>query len=171
MCLLNVPPRCASSNVPPRCASSMQVLYNCSWFTIWRFILDLRTFVAKSALSRLRALGGSFWQNLVGGGTKTFYRTGLSFSFAGVANVNSIFWPVQPCRRILWTTKNITAMNAIKLFLPISLLQLTSTQLMEKFSILERSSNLDGTSGPKAALQQPQPIPLPMELLIWLLRR
>ena len=42
-------------------SASMQVLYNCSWFTIWRFILDLRTFVAKSALSRLRALGGSFW--------------------------------------------------------------------------------------------------------------
>ena len=38
----------------------MQVLYNCSLFKFTQFILDLRTFVAKSALPRLRALEGSF---------------------------------------------------------------------------------------------------------------
>ena len=72
----NVPPQVCLLNMPPQCASSMQVLYNCSWLTFWRFILDLRTFVAKSALSRLRTLGGTFWQNLVGGGAKAFYWTG-----------------------------------------------------------------------------------------------
>ena len=38
-----------------------------------QFIFDLRTFVANSALSEFRAFwGGTFGQNLVGGGTKTF---------------------------------------------------------------------------------------------------
>ena len=37
------------------------------------FIFDLRTFVANLALTQLRAVwGGTFGQNLVGGGTKTF---------------------------------------------------------------------------------------------------
>ena len=37
------------------------------------FILDSHTFVVKSALLRLRALfGGTFGQNMVGGGTETF---------------------------------------------------------------------------------------------------
>ena len=63
-----------------KCASSMQVLYNCSWFKFTQFVLDLRTFVAKSALSRLRALGGTFRPKLVGGGTKTFSRTGYLYT-------------------------------------------------------------------------------------------
>ena len=37
------------------------------------FIFDLRTFVANLALTQLRAVwGGTFGQNLVGGGMKTF---------------------------------------------------------------------------------------------------
>ena len=35
------------------------VLYYCSWFTLTKSILDLRTFVANSALSRLRAFWGA----------------------------------------------------------------------------------------------------------------
>ena len=36
-------------------------------------MLDLRTFVANLALTQLRAVwGGTFGQNLVGGGMKTF---------------------------------------------------------------------------------------------------
>ena len=54
----------------------LKVLNYFSWFTFTRFLLNLRTFVAKSALSRLRTLGGTFWQNLVGGGAKAFYWTG-----------------------------------------------------------------------------------------------
>ena len=44
----------------------MQVLYNCSWFTLTWFILDLHTFVAKSALSRLHALRGTLWPKFGG---------------------------------------------------------------------------------------------------------
>ena len=41
--------------------------------TFAQFIRNLRTFVVKSALLRLRALfGGTFGQNMVGGGTETF---------------------------------------------------------------------------------------------------
>ena len=38
----------------------LKVLNYCSWFTFTQFLLNLRTFVVKSALSRLRALGGTF---------------------------------------------------------------------------------------------------------------
>ena len=41
-----------------------------------QFIFDLRTFVANSTLSQLHFWGGTFGQNLVGGGTQTFYTTG-----------------------------------------------------------------------------------------------
>ena len=58
----------------------LKVLNYCSWFTFTPFLLNLRTFVAKSALSHLRALGGTFWPKLVGGGTKTFSRTGSGAS-------------------------------------------------------------------------------------------
>ena len=66
-------------------SASMQVLYNCSWFTIWRFILDLRTFVAKSALSRLRALGGSFWPKFGRGR----HQTSISCATARLAVIDS----------------------------------------------------------------------------------
>ena len=54
--------------------ASALLLFNeqCSWFTFAQ-PLDLCTFVEKSALSQLRALGGTFCQNMVGGGTQTFY--------------------------------------------------------------------------------------------------
>ena len=41
-------------------------------FAFCRFILDLSTFVAKSALSQLCALGGTVWQNLVEEARKHF---------------------------------------------------------------------------------------------------
>ena len=42
-----------------------------------QLIFDLRTFVANSTLSRLRAFGGALLaKNLVGGGTKTFHTAG-----------------------------------------------------------------------------------------------
>ena len=91
-------------------SASMQVLYNCSWFTnwitIWRFILDLRTFVVKSALSRLRALGGSFWQNLVGGGTKTFYRTGSEALVAMAFYKGLSFFATLPKTRVCAALRN-----------------------------------------------------------------
>ena len=45
----------------------LKVLNYCLWFTFTQFLLNLRTFVAKSALSRLRALGGTFWPKFGGG--------------------------------------------------------------------------------------------------------
>ena len=71
-------------------------IHYCSWFTFTWFILDLRTFVAKSAFSRLRALGGTFWPKLVGGGTKTFSRTGWRVT-SGMASGNS-----GPALKISW---------------------------------------------------------------------
>ena len=88
MCLLNVPPDLTQMcffNVPQMCLlkkmrrdlkymlgekinmeDQLKVLNYCSWFTFTQFLLNLRTFVAKSALSRLRALGGTFWPKFGG---------------------------------------------------------------------------------------------------------
>ena len=50
----------------------------CSRITFTQFILDLHTFVTKSALSCLRAFWGALLaKNLVGGGTKIFYTAGV----------------------------------------------------------------------------------------------
>ena len=80
-------------------------IHYCSWFTFTWFILDLRTFVAKSALSRLRALGGTFWPKLVGGGTKTFSRTGKYRKWCHdelVLNYGDWWWWWYSWRWLLW---------------------------------------------------------------------
>ena len=89
-CASYVPPQCASrfdsnvllqcaSNVPPQRDEARPQIYAVRknkhgrpvegpklLFMFTRFLLNLRTFVAKSALSRLRALGGTFWPKFGG---------------------------------------------------------------------------------------------------------